>query len=74
MRSAMAWQITYVSIVCLIVGSDTDQSKHQSSASLAFWEGNSSVIGEFPAQKTSNAENISIWWRHHKQTHPPICN
>ena len=21
--------------------------------------------GEFPAQITSNAENISIWWRHH---------
>ena len=23
------------------------------------------MIGEFPAQKASNAENISIWWRHH---------
>ena len=22
------------------------------------------VTGEFPAQKASNAENISIWWRH----------
>ena len=21
--------------------------------------------GEFPAQMASNAENISIWWRHH---------
>ena len=21
--------------------------------------------GEFPAQMDSNAENISIWWRHH---------
>ena len=27
--------------------------------------GNSSVTGEFPAQRTSNAENVSIWWRHH---------
>ena len=27
-------------------------------------EGNSPVTGEFPAQKASNAENISIWWRH----------
>ena len=26
---------------------------------------NSPVIGEFPAQMASNAENISIWWRHH---------
>ena len=28
-------------------------------------EGNSPVTGEFPAQRTSNAENISIWWCHH---------
>ena len=27
--------------------------------------GNSSGTGEFPAQMASNAENISIWWRHH---------
>ena len=23
--------------------------------------------GEFPAQRASNAENISIWWRHHDE-------
>ena len=28
-------------------------------------DGNSSVTGEFPAQRASNAENVSIWWRHH---------
>ena len=27
--------------------------------------GNSAETGEFPAQMTSNAENVSIWWRHH---------
>ena len=27
--------------------------------------GNSSVTGEFTAQMASNAENASIWWRHH---------
>ena len=27
--------------------------------------GNSPVTGEFPAQKASNAENVSVWWRHH---------
>ena len=27
--------------------------------------GNSPVTGEFPAQRASNAENISIWWLHH---------
>ena len=29
------------------------------------WAGKSSVTGEFPAQMASNAENVSIWWRHH---------
>ena len=28
-------------------------------------EGDSPVTDEFPAQKASNAENASIWWRHH---------
>ena len=27
--------------------------------------GNSPRIGEFPAQMASNADNVSIWWRHH---------
>ena len=30
---------------------------------LCLW--NSPGTGEFPAQMTSNAENDSIWWRHH---------
>ena len=28
-------------------------------------DGNSPVTGEFPAQRASNAENVSICWRHH---------
>ena len=28
-------------------------------------DGNSPGTGEFPAQMASNAENVSIWWRHH---------
>ena len=28
-------------------------------------EGNSLVTVESPAQRASNAENVSIWWRHH---------
>ena len=31
-------------------------------------EGNSPVTGEFPTQRTSNAENVSIWWRHRVTT------
>ena len=27
--------------------------------------GNSLGTGEFPGQMVSNAENVSIWWRHH---------
>ena len=38
--------------------------KRQSSASLAFVRGKPLMTGEFPAQKASNAENVSIWWRH----------
>ena len=37
--STMAFQITCVSIVCPTVGSDVDQRKHYSSASLAFVRG-----------------------------------
>ena len=61
--SVMASQITCLTIVYLIVYSDADQRKHQSVTGLC--EGNSPVTGEFPAQRTSNAENVSIWWRHH---------
>ena len=57
---AMAHQITSLTIVYSNVYSGTDQRKHQISASLAFV-----VTGEFPAQIASNAENVSIWWRHH---------
>ena len=24
------------------------------------------LTGEFPTQRASNAENVSIWWRHHE--------
>ena len=30
--------------------------------------GNSPGTGEFPAQMASNAENASIWWRHHENS------
>ena len=31
-------------------------------------EGNLPATGEFPSQWASNAENVSIWWRHHLLT------
>ena len=39
--------------------------KHQKVRVIGFCVRNSLVIGEFPTQKASNAENVSIWWRHH---------
>ena len=37
-------------------------------AGLCAW--NSPVIGQFPAQRASNAENDPIWWRHHGNSNP----
>ena len=61
---AIASQITSLTIVYATVYSGADQRKHESSASLAFVRGIHRVL----AQMASNAENVSIWWRHHVQT------
>ena len=58
--SAMASQITSLTIVYSTVYSCSDQRKHQSSASLAFVGGNSPVTGEFSAQRASNAEMFPL--------------
>ena len=29
------------------------------------------MTGEFPAQKVSKAENVSIWWRYHEAKDGP---
>ena len=50
----MASQITSITIVYSTVYWDADQRKYP-------------VTGEFPAQRASNAENVSIWWRHHSE-------
>ena len=63
--NTMGSQIISLTIVYSTVYSGSDQSKHQSSASLAFVWGIPPGTGEFPAQMASNAENVSIWWRHH---------
>ena len=55
--SPMASQITSLTIVYSGVYSGADQRKLQSSASLAFVR---EFTGEFPAQRASNAENVSI--------------
>ena len=35
--------------------------------------GNSPVSGEFRAQRASNAEKVSIWWRHHVFALLAVC-
>ena len=68
--STMASQITGLSIVYSTVCSGADQRKHQSSASLTFVRGEFTGDRWFPAQRASNAEDVSIWWRHHDNTPP----
>ena len=63
--SAMASQITDVSIVYRTACLGADQRKHTKLRLTGLGEENSPVTGEFPAQMTSDAENVSIWWRHH---------
>ena len=35
--------------------------------------GNSPVTGEFPTHMASNAESVSIWWRHHEIAETQLC-
>ena len=63
---AIASQITGLAIVYSTVYSDADK-KTSKLRVAGLCAGNSSVTGEFPAQMTSNTENIPIWWRHHEK-------
>ena len=65
--SLMASQITSLTIVYSTAYSGADQRKLQTPRYWPLW-GNSPGTGEFPAQKASNAENVSIWWRHPELT------
>ena len=51
---------------CLLNGLFRRRSKKTSKLRVTgLCAGNSPVTGEFPAQMATNAENVSIWWRHH---------
>ena len=58
-------QITSLTTVYSTFYSGEDQRKHQSSASLAFVRGIHRWPVNSPHKKSSNAENVSIWWRRH---------
>ena len=61
----MGSQITSLTIVYSTVYSGADKGKHQSTASLAIVRGIHWWLVNSHAQMASNAENVSIWWRHH---------
>ena len=63
--SAMASQITSLTIVYSAVYSRRRSKKTSNLRVTVLCEGNSPVTGEFPAQRASNPENVSIWWRRH---------
>ena len=60
----IAAQITSLTIV----DSDADKKKSKLRAT-GLCVGNSPGTSEFPAQMASNAENVSISWRHHGDKH-----
>ena len=60
---AMASQITSLPIVYSNVYLGSKKTSKLRITGLC--EGNLPVTGEFPAQRASNVENVSIWWRHH---------
>ena len=66
----MVSQITSLPIVYLTDYSGTDERKRLGSVSLAFVRGIHRWPVNSPAQRASNAENVSIWWRHHVQHLP----
>ena len=56
---------------CLLNGYFSRRSKKTSEPRVTgLCAVNSPVTGEFPAQMASNAENVSIWWRHHVSSGP----
>ena len=63
--STIVSQITSLTIVYSAVHSDLDQKKTSKLRVTGLCAGNSPWTGEFPEQMASNAENVSIWWRHH---------
>ena len=61
----MVSQITSLTIVYSTVYSGANLRKHFKVRVTGLCTGNSPVTSEFLARMDSNAENVSIWWRHH---------
>ena len=73
--STMASQITSLTSVYSIVYSRRRWKKTPKLRNTGLCAGNSPVTGEFPAQRSSKAENVFIWWRHHdKNANIRLCS
>ena len=62
--TTIASQITSLTVVYSTVYSDADQRNIKVPRHWPLC-GEFTGTGEFPAQRASYAENVSIWWRHH---------
>ena len=69
--SAMASQITSLTIVYSTVCSRRRSKETSKLCVTGLCGGNSPVTGEFPIRRPSNAKNVSIWWRNHAR--PTSC-
>ena len=69
---AISSQITSLTIVFSAIYLDTDHKENIKARRHWLCAGNSPEAGEFPAQIASNAENVSIWWRHHARANVEI--
>ena len=63
--SAMTSQVNNLTSVYSSVYSRRRSNKTSKLRVTGLCVGNSPLTGEFPAQRATNAENVSIWWRHH---------
>ena len=70
--SAMASQITSLTIVYSTVHLMRGSKKTSKLGIIGLCAGNSPVTGESPVQRASNAENVSIWERHHVAGNIPV--
>ena len=61
----MAFQITDVTSACSNVFLRRRSKDASKPRVTGLCGGNSPVTGEFPVQRESSAEKVSIWWRHH---------
>ena len=67
LMGAIASQITSLTIVLLNRLFRRRSKKTSKFRATGLCVGNSPGTGEFPVQMASNAENVSIWWRHHAE-------